>query len=51
MQTTTIDEAAGGWNGMLALANAWHNRVVRDPLAGHPFEHGYRADHVERLAA
>lgn len=48
---TSIYDAAGGWEGMLALAHAWHDRVMADPLARHPFEHGYRADHTERLAA
>ncbi|WP_203566787.1 globin domain-containing protein [Aestuariimicrobium ganziense] len=48
---STINEAAGGYPAMQALAEAWHRRVTADPIAAHPFEHGYRADHTDRLAA
>ena len=37
--------------GMRRLAAAWHNRVLEDEEAGHPFRHGLKPDHVERLAA
>ncbi len=37
---------------MLALARAWHERCLADPVASHPFEHGgLHPQHVERLAA
>jgi hemoglobin len=35
----------------VALAHAWHVRVLADPVVAHAFEHGYRDDHTERLAA
>ena len=48
---TTVYEAAGGEAGLLALARAWHERVMADEIVSHAFEGGYRADHSERLAA
>jgi hemoglobin len=48
----TIFEAAGGERAMLALARAWHERCLADPVASHPFSHpGQHPQHVERLAA
>lgn len=47
----TTYEAAGGAEGMLALARAWHERCLADPVAAHPFEHPGHPEHVERLAA
>jgi hemoglobin len=47
----TVYDAAGGEEGMLALAAAWHERVLADEVVGHAFEHGFRPDHTERLAA
>jgi hemoglobin len=47
----TVYEAAGGEEGMLRLASAWHVRVMADEVVGHAFSHGFRADHTERLAA
>ena len=44
-------EAAGGDDGLLRLAGAWHARVLSDEVVAHAFNHGYRADHTERLAA
>ena len=44
-------EAAGGVDGMLRLATAWHSRVMADELVSHAFSHGFRPDHTERLAA
>ncbi len=44
-------DAAGGVEGLLALAHAWHTRVLADEIAGHPFSHGVQPDHTERLAA
>ena len=49
--TTSTYEAAGGADGMLALAQAWHRRVLADPVVSHAFSHGFRDDHTERLAA
>ncbi len=47
----TIYEAAGGTQGLSRLATAWHGRVLADEIVSHPFSHGVRSDHVERLAA
>ena len=47
----TIYEAAGGEAGLLRLAHAWHERVMADEIVEHPFSHGVRDDHAERLAA
>jgi hemoglobin len=48
---TTVYEAAGGADGLLRLAAAWHARVMADEVVSHAFSHGYRPDHTERLAA
>jgi hemoglobin len=47
----TLFEAAGGAEGILRLAHAWHERVMVDEVVGHAFSHGFRPDHTERLAA
>ncbi len=47
----SIYDAAGGADGMLRLAHAWHVRVLADPVVSHAFSHGFREDHTERLAA
>ena len=47
----TVFEAAGGMDGMRRLAAAWHRRVLADEVVAHAFQHGFRSDHVERLAA
>ncbi len=47
----TLYEAAGGSEGLLRLAHAWHERVMEDEVVSHAFSHGFRADHSERLAA
>jgi len=47
----TVYEAAGGADGLLRLARAWHARVMADEVVSHAFSHGYRPDHSERLAA
>ena len=44
-------EAAGGEQGLLDLASAWHDRVMADEVVSHAFSHGFRPDHIERLAA
>ena len=47
----TVFEAAGGNEGLRRLAHAWHKRVIGDEVVAHAFSHGFRPDHVERLAA
>lgn len=49
--TTTVYDAAGGHEGLLRLAHAWHERVLADPVVSHAFSHGYHPDHTQRLAA
>ena len=44
-------EAVGGAEGLLALAGAWHSRVMADDVVSHAFSHGYHPAHTERLAA
>ena len=46
----SVEEAAGGLDGLRRLAAAWHERVVADPVVGHAFSHGFHPDHTERLA-
>ena len=47
----TVCEAAGGEEGVLRLASAWHERVMADEVVSHAFSHGFRPDHTARLAA
>jgi hemoglobin len=47
----TIYEAAGGDEGLLKLASAWHARVLDDEVVSHAFSHGFHPQHTERLAA
>ncbi len=47
----TVYEAAGGREGLLRLASAWHKRVLEDEVVSHAFSHGYNLQHTERLAA
>ncbi|MFL6044571.1 MAG: group II truncated hemoglobin [Propionibacteriaceae bacterium] len=47
----TVYEAAGGPDGLLRLANAWHARVMADEVVSHAFSHGFHPDHNQRLAA
>ena len=47
----TVYEAAGGDEGLLRLAGAWHARVMADEVVSHAFSHGFHPEHVERLAA
>lgn len=47
----SVYEAAGGSDGMLRLAEAWHSRVMADEVVGHAFSHGFHPRHSERLAA
>ena len=43
--------AAGGGEGLLRLADAWHSRVMADEIVSHAFSHGFHPQHNERLAA
>jgi len=47
----TVYEGAGGLDGLLRLAHAWHTRVLEDEVVSHAFSHGYHPQHTERLAA
>ena len=47
----SIYQAAGGSDGLLRLAEAWHQRVLADEIVSHAFSSGFRPDHSERLAA
>ena len=47
----SVYEAAGGSEGLLRLAEAWHSRVMADEIVGHAFSHGFHPRHSERLAA
>ncbi len=47
----TLYEAAGGEDSLLALAHAWHERVMADEVVSHAFSHGFHPQHSERLAA
>jgi truncated hemoglobin YjbI len=46
----TVYEAAGGSEGLMRLAAAWHERVMADEVVSHAFHGGAKPDHVERLA-
>jgi truncated hemoglobin YjbI len=46
-----VYEAAGGSEGLLRLAQAWHRRVMGDEIVSHAFSHGFHPQHSERLAA
>jgi hemoglobin len=47
----SVYEAAGGSEGMLRLAEAWHARVMADEIVSHAFSHGFHPQHSARLAA
>ncbi|HEY7024174.1 MAG TPA: hypothetical protein VH371_04355, partial [Candidatus Limnocylindrales bacterium] len=47
----SIYEAAGGIEGLLKLARAWHELVLADPVVSHAFSQGFNPDHTARLAA
>jgi hemoglobin len=47
----SVYEAAGGGEGLLRLAEAWHSRVLADEIVSHAFSHGFHPQHSERLAA
>jgi hemoglobin len=46
----SVYDAAGGDEGLLRLAEAWHKRVLADEVVSHAFSHGYHPDHTRRLA-
>lgn len=48
---TSVYAAAGGDEGLLALARAWHERCLADPVMSHPFSHPGHPRHLDRLAA
>lgn len=47
----SLFDAVGGIEVVRRLAEAWHARVLVDPVVAHAFSHGFRDDHTERLAA
>jgi hemoglobin len=47
----SVYAAAGGSEGMLRLARAWHSRVMADEVVSHAFSHGFHPQHDVRLAA
>jgi hemoglobin len=47
----SVYEAAGGSDGLLRLAQAWHSRVMADEVVSHAFSHGFHPQHSRRLAA
>ena len=47
----SVYEAAGGEEGLLRLAEAWHVRVMADEVVAHAFSHGFHPQHSGRLAA
>lgn len=47
----TIVDAMGGSEAVHALAVAWHERCLADPLIAHAFEGGVHPQHTERVAA
>ncbi|GAB7036203.1 MULTISPECIES: globin domain-containing protein [Catenuloplanes] len=48
---TTVHDTAGGHDGLLRLAHAWHTRALADEVVAHAFSHGHHPDHTTRLAA
>jgi hemoglobin len=47
----SLYEAAGGDEGLLRLAEAWHARVMADDVVSHAFGQGFHPEHTARLAA
>jgi len=41
-----VYEAAGGADGLLRLAGAWHARVMADEVVSHAFSHGFHREGV-----
>ncbi len=48
---SSIFEAAGGAETFAALARAWHQRVMADPVVSQAFSHGLHPRHGERSVA
>ena len=51
MDRPSLFEFAGGEGAFLALAAAFHERCLQDPVLKHPFSHTGDPHHVEHLAA
>jgi len=51
MKESTLSESLGGAEGVLRLAHAWHECVLKDEIVAHAFSHGFHPQHTERLAA
>lgn len=51
MEMRSVYEAAGGHDGLVRLADAWHARVMADEVVSHAFQHGFHPEHTARLAA
>jgi hemoglobin len=47
----SVYAAAGGDEGLLRLAMAWHERVMADEIVSHAFSHGFHPQHNQHLAA
>jgi hemoglobin len=47
----SVYDAAGGDEGLLRMAEAWHARVMADEVVSHAFSHGFHPQHSKRLAA
>lgn len=47
----SIYEAMGGAEAVRALAEAWHERCLADPIVTHAFHQGVHENHTERVAA
>src|ERR1700736_6284464 len=47
----SVYEAAGGSEGVLRIARAWHARVMAAEIVSHAFSHGFHPQHTGRLAA
>jgi hemoglobin len=47
----TVYEAAGGADGLLRQANAWHARMMAHEVVSHAFSQGFHPEHSQRLAA
>lgn len=50
MSRPPLFEFAGGQPALLALAAAFHQRCLDDPVLNHPFSHPGNPEHVQRLA-
>ena len=47
----TVYEAVGGYEALVRLARAWHERVMADEVVSHAFHGTVHPQHTERLAA